>query len=36
LTDGLLGTRVVELIEAASASMRNKGKTIYLKGGEVN
>jgi predicted dehydrogenase len=35
LTDGRLGLRVVELIEAASASMRAKGKTIYLKGGEV-
>ncbi len=35
LTDGLLGVRVVELIEAASSSMRNKGKTVYLRGGEV-
>jgi predicted dehydrogenase len=35
LTDGLLGVRVVELIEAASSSMRNKGKTVYLRGGEI-
>jgi predicted dehydrogenase len=33
LTDGQLGLRVVQLIEAASESMRNKGKTIYLKSG---
>ena len=33
LTDGQLGLRVVQLIEAASESMRNKGKTVYLKGG---
>jgi predicted dehydrogenase len=33
LTDGQLGLRVVELIEAASESMRNKGKTVYLKSG---
>ena len=31
----VIGDGVVELIEAASASMRNRGKTIYLKGGEV-
>jgi predicted dehydrogenase len=30
LTDGQLGLRVVQLIEAASGSMRNKGKTVYL------
>jgi predicted dehydrogenase len=35
LTDGHLGVRVVELIEAASSSMRNKGKTVYLRGGEA-
>jgi predicted dehydrogenase len=35
LTDGRLGLRVVEVIEAASESMRNKGKTVYLKGGEI-
>ena len=35
LTDGQLGVRVVELIEAASSSMRNKGKTVYLRGGEA-
>jgi predicted dehydrogenase len=35
LTDGQLGVRVVELIEAASSSMRNKGKTVYLRGGEI-
>jgi predicted dehydrogenase len=33
LTDGQLGLRVVQLIEAASDSMRNKGKTVYLKNG---
>jgi predicted dehydrogenase len=31
LTDGRLGQRVVQLIEAASESMRAKGKTVYLK-----
>lgn len=35
LTDGRLGLRVVELIEAASASMRDKGKTVYLTAAEV-
>jgi predicted dehydrogenase len=29
-TDGQLGLRVVELIEAASISMRRKGETVYL------
>ncbi len=29
-TDGQLGLRVVELIEAASESMRHKGETVYL------
>jgi predicted dehydrogenase len=33
LTDGHLGLRVVQLIEAASESMRNKGKTVYLTSG---
>ena len=34
-TDGYLGLRVVELIEAATSSMRGKGETVYLqrKGG---
>jgi len=30
-TDGLLGERVVELIEAATSSMRGKGETVYIK-----
>lgn len=30
-TDGALGERVVELIEAATSSMRGKGETVYLK-----
>ena len=29
-TDGRLGLRVVELIEAATSSMRGKGETVYL------
>ncbi|MFZ4536457.1 Gfo/Idh/MocA family protein [Propionivibrio sp.] len=29
-TDGKLGLRVVELIEAATSSMRGKGETVYL------
>ena len=33
LTDGQLGQRVVQVIEAAGYSMRNKGKTVYLKSG---
>ncbi len=33
LTDGQLGLRVVQLIEAACESMRGKGKTVYLKAG---
>jgi hypothetical protein len=33
-TDGHLGLRVVQLIEAACDSMRNKGKTVYLKTAE--
>jgi predicted dehydrogenase len=31
LTDGLLGLRVVELIEAATSSMRGKGETVYIQ-----
>jgi predicted dehydrogenase len=34
-TDGHLGLRVVQIIEAACHSMRNKGKTVYLKTAEV-
>jgi predicted dehydrogenase len=30
-TDGLLGLRVVELIEAATSSMRGKGETVYTR-----
>ncbi len=30
-TDGALGMRVVELIEAATSSMRGKGETVYIK-----
>lgn len=30
-TDGRLGVRVVELIEAATSSMRGKGETLYIK-----
>ena len=30
-TDGLLGLRVVELIEAATSSMRGRGETVYLR-----
>lgn len=31
-TDGALGKRVVELIEAATSSMRGRGETIYING----
>ena len=31
LTDGHLGLRVVELIEAASSSMRGRGETLYIE-----
>ena len=34
LTDGQLGLRVVELIEAANRSMRHKGETVYLQSRE--
>ena len=30
-TDGLLGLRVVELIEAATSSMRGRGETVYIQ-----
>lgn len=30
MTDGRMGLRVVELIEAATSSMRGKGETVYL------
>jgi predicted dehydrogenase len=30
ITDGLLGLRVVQLIEAATSSMRGKGETVYV------
>lgn len=33
-TDGQLGLRVVELIEAASQSMRHKGETVYIRSRE--
>jgi predicted dehydrogenase len=33
-TDGQLGLRVVELIEAATSSMRGKGETVYLRSWE--
>jgi predicted dehydrogenase len=31
MTDGALGLRVVELIEAATSSMRGRGETVYIK-----
>jgi len=34
-TDGRLGVRVVELIEAANQSMRRRGETVYLEGARV-
>jgi predicted dehydrogenase len=34
LTDGLLGLRVVELIEAATSSMRGRGETVYIQKSE--
>jgi predicted dehydrogenase len=33
-TDGRLGIRVVELIEAATSSMRGRGETVYVKSQE--
>ncbi|MEO6660610.1 MAG: Gfo/Idh/MocA family oxidoreductase [Burkholderiaceae bacterium] len=35
ITDGQLGLRVVELIEAACRSMRHKGETVYLRPWEL-
>jgi predicted dehydrogenase len=34
-TDGRLGLRVVELIEAATSSMRGRGETVHLQRREV-
>jgi predicted dehydrogenase len=34
-TDGHLGLRVVQVIEAANQSMRHKGETVYLKASEA-
>jgi predicted dehydrogenase len=34
-TDGRLGVRVVELIEAANQSMRRRGETVHLEGARV-
>jgi predicted dehydrogenase len=31
ITDGQLGLRIVELIEAATSSMRGKGETVYIQ-----
>jgi predicted dehydrogenase len=36
ITDGALGLRVVELIEAATSSMRGRGETVYIKRREAN
>ncbi len=35
LTDGQLGLKVVEIIEAATASMQNRGRTIQIKNLEI-
>jgi predicted dehydrogenase len=35
-TSGHLGLRVVELVEAATSSMRDKGKTVYIQHQEKN
>jgi predicted dehydrogenase len=35
LTDGRLGLKVVEIIEAATASMQNRGRTIQIKNLEI-
>ena len=35
-TNGHLGMRVVELVEAATSSMRGKGETVYIKRQEKN
>jgi len=34
-TDGRLGMRVVQLVEAACRSMRRKGETVYMESAEV-
>ena len=34
-TDGRLGVRVVEVIEAANSSMRGRGETVYLRQGKA-
>lgn len=34
-TDGRLGVRVVEVIEAANSSMRGRGETVYLRQGRA-
>jgi predicted dehydrogenase len=34
ITNGRSGLRVVELIEAATSSMRGKGETIHLRRGD--
>ena len=31
MTDGQMGLRVVELIEAATSSMRGRGETVHLQ-----
>jgi predicted dehydrogenase len=36
ITDGKLGVRVVELIEAATSSMRGRGETVYIQRQEGN
>lgn len=36
ITDGHLGVRVVELIEAATSSMRGKGETVHLHQGRLS
>jgi hypothetical protein len=33
-TDGVLGAQVVELIEAATSSMRGRGETVHLRTSE--
>ena len=35
LTDGRLGLKVVEIIEAATASMQNRGRTVQIKNLEI-
>ena len=31
MTDGRLGLRVVELVEAATSSMRGRGETVHIQ-----